>query len=121
VNTLKKLVFIILVLLGFGLIIESFGGTDATNCWLTYKKVNISGTNGLEITAYFPTNWTSILLQESSDPSQEVAWGAVSAGNYLGQATNSLAGELPAWRRWVRKTDGNIKGPRVYRIKAQKP
>jgi hypothetical protein len=91
--------------------VSSLGdGQDATNCWLTIQPVVINGTNGVEVVAYYPTNWTSRAFQISTDLTNSNNWSGVSSSDQVVPLVKSPPGVLPKWSKYIMKSDGAIGG-----------
>jgi hypothetical protein len=107
---MKTIVIVIFLVFGATMGWAGDGGQDATNCWLTIKPVVVNGTNGMEVIAYYPTNWTSRSFQISTDLTNSNNWGGVMLSEQVVPRVNSPGGELPKWSKWIMKSDGVIGG-----------
>ena len=99
-----KKVFVILVLLGFGLITESFGqdGVDATECrFISATNAVINGTNVYAVKVEYPSALTNWNLETSSEPSTKNRRPFV-AGEVI-KSTKSAYGALPKWKEFFIK------------------
>ena len=112
---MKKVIFVIVLTLTFSKVLA---GTDATNCWMTIHPTVINGTNAVQVTAYYPTNWTSSAIQISSDITNSNNWRGVTLAEQVVSKVKSPNGQLPVWSTWTVSTKGVI-GPRFFRLVKQ--
>lgn len=116
---MKKMILKMVLLFVFVLtFFKVFGGTDAKDCRLTIQPTVVNGTNAFQVTAYYPTNWTSRSFQISSDITSSNNWRGVTLAEQVSPKVNSPGGQLPAWSMWTVSSQGVI-GPRFFRLVKQ--
>jgi hypothetical protein len=94
----------------------ALAGNDATNCTMVIQMKVVNGTNAVEVTATYPSSWTSRAIQVSSDLMSTNNWRGLMLSEQIATKVNSPAGELPKWSKWYVTTESVI-GPRFFRLK----